>query len=67
MAVLEVPVTVPFSEVDCPSVSELEVGLRATDMVGSSAIVAVAALEGSTTLVAIIITFCGVLRVAGTV
>jgi hypothetical protein len=57
MAVLAVPLTVPLSAVDCPPVSEVEVGLIVTVIVGISAIVALATLEGSATLLAVSVTF----------
>jgi hypothetical protein len=56
-----------LNAVDCPPVSEVEVGLRATVTVGASAMVAVALLLGSATLVAVKVMFCEVLSEAGTV
>jgi hypothetical protein len=67
MAVLAFPSTVPFSAVDWPAMSDVKVGLSATEMVGISAIVAVALLVGSATLFAVSVTFCGVFSVGGTV
>lgn len=64
---MEVPFTVPFSAVDCPPVSDVVVGLSVTFMVGISAIVALALLEGSTTLFAVNVIFCELERVIGTV
>jgi hypothetical protein len=57
MPVLVVPVTVGFSDVDCPPVNVVEVGFSATPMVGTNAIVAVADLVGSTWLVAVNVMF----------
>jgi hypothetical protein len=56
--VLLVPFTEAFSAVDCPLVSDVNVGLRVTDMVGISAIVALAVLVGSATLFAVNVMFC---------
>jgi hypothetical protein len=67
IAVLVVPLTTPFRAVDCPPVKEVEVGLRVTVMVGTSATVALADLVGSSTLFAVITMFCEVLSVVGTV
>jgi hypothetical protein len=53
---LVVPVTVGFSDVDCPPVSDVEAGFSETPMVGTNAIVAVAYLVGSTWLVAVNVT-----------
>jgi hypothetical protein len=61
-----VPVTVPFSDVDCPPVSEVEVGFSVTPMVGTRAIVAVADLVGSTTLVTVNVMFCELVSDMGT-
>jgi hypothetical protein len=52
-----VPVTVAFSDVDCPPVREVEVGFSVRPMVGINAIVAVTLLVGSTTLVAVNVMF----------
>jgi hypothetical protein len=67
MAPLEAPFTTPFSAVDCPPVSAVEVGLTVTVMVGINAIVALAVLEGSVTLFAVTVTFCWLLSVTGAV
>jgi hypothetical protein len=67
MVVLVFPVTVPFSAVDWPATSEVEVGLSVTDTVGTSAIVAVAVLLGFATLFAVTVTFCAEVSVVGTV
>ncbi len=64
--VLVVPVTVAFSDVDCPTVSEVEVGSSEIPMVGTNAIVAVAVLVGSTTLVAVNEMFCELVSDIGT-
>ena len=47
--------------------STVEAGLSVTVMVGINAIVALAVLEGSITLVAVTIRFCWLLSVMGTV
>jgi hypothetical protein len=65
--VFVVPVTAAFSAVDCPAVNEVEVGLSATPMVGTNAMVRLALLVGSTTLVAVTVMFCEEVSVAGTV
>ena len=62
-----VPVTVAFSEVDCPLVSEVEVGFSDTAMVGVIAIVAVADLVGSNWLYTVNVIVCGVVIDRGTV
>ena len=64
---LVVPVTVGFSDVDCPPVSDVDVGFSETPMVGTSAMVAVADLVGSTWLVAVNAMFCGAFSAIGTV
>jgi hypothetical protein len=61
------PFTTAFSAVDCPTLSLVEFGLIVTDIVGTSAIVAVAALAGSTTLVAVNVMFCWLVSDIGTV
>ena len=65
--VFGVPFTTGFNAVDCPPVNVVVVGLRATEMVGISAMVALAVFVGSTTLFAIKVMVCWVLSVAGTV
>jgi hypothetical protein len=67
MAPLEAPFTTPFTAVDCPPLSTVEVGLTVTVIVGINAIVALAALEGSVTLFAVTVIFCCVLSVMGAV
>lgn len=44
--------------VDCPAVSDVVVGLSATEMVGINAMVALAVLVGSTTLLAVKVMVC---------
>jgi hypothetical protein len=66
-AVSVVPYTVAFSAVDSPTVSDVEVGLRATDIVGIRAIVALAVLVGSNVLIAVNMTFCELVSDIGTV
>ena len=61
------PVTVAFSEVDCPAVSEVEVAFSATAMVGVRAIVAVAVLVESNWLYTVNVIVCGVVSDIGTV
>jgi hypothetical protein len=55
--VFVVPTTAPFSAVDCPPPSVVVVGLTVTAIVGASAMVAVALLVGSNTLVAVTVIF----------
>jgi len=64
---LLVPVTVAFNAVDWPPVNEVEVGLSTTPTVGTNAMVTLALLVGSTTLVAVTVMFCEALSEAGTV
>lgn len=58
MPVLVVPSTAASSAVDCPAVNEVVVGLSVTEMVGISAMVALAVLVGSTTLFAVNVMVC---------
>jgi hypothetical protein len=53
-----VPFTTAFIAVDCPAVSEAVVGLSVTEMVGISAMVALAVFVGSTTLFAVKVMVC---------
>jgi hypothetical protein len=65
--VLVVPYTVALRAVDCPTESEVEVGLSVIDTVGIKSTVAVAVLVGSTTLVAVTVTFCEPVSAMGAV
>jgi hypothetical protein len=67
MPELEVPFTTAFIAVDCPAVNDVVVGLSVTEMVGISAMVALAVFVGSTTLFAVKVMVCCVVSVAGTV
>jgi hypothetical protein len=64
---LEVPFTVAFKYTDCPPVTDVEVGLSETDMVGTNSMDAVAVLVVSTTLLAVKMMVCWLVRVIGTV
>jgi hypothetical protein len=56
--VLGVPWTAAFIAVEVPAVSEVVVGLNVTEMVGTSAMVALAVFVVSTTLFAINVMVC---------
>jgi hypothetical protein len=65
--VFVVPYTVALRAVDCPTSSDVEVGLSVTDMVGIKSTVTVAVLVVSTTLVAVTVMFCELVSDMGTV
>ena len=58
MPLFALPFTTAFIAVDCPPVNEVVVGLNVTEMVGISAIVALAVFVVSTTLFAVKVMVC---------
>jgi hypothetical protein len=67
MPIFVVPLTTALIAVDCPAVSDVVVGLNLIEMVGTSAMVALAVFVGSTTLFAVKVMVCCAVSVDGTV